>query len=234
MLQLHGGELMPYLDQKTPVTHIVASNLTAKKRIEFERFKVVKPEWVVKSVEEGRRLDWRDFRTGDRWPEQRTQPCPCTGTLVQVQVQTEAAWAMGKGQSPEDTGRLGREGAINFTASAEPAAINSSLVPHREDLHASSHHGDTLLENQPPAALATARLQADEDISNNDATVESHIGDEPQRSKKKLETPVGTKSDGHRSVGSTISTALISGTKDIDQIPEAHVPRREDIPFARH
>lgn len=286
MLQLHGGELMPYLDQKTPVTHIVASNLTAKKRIEFERYKVVKPEWVVKSVEEGRRLDWRDFRcdadaTGamkagalapreavglkrtrsataaeERDVEEEGQEREQEKSNVSVVGQDWRSMARtensamslyrhsgagagtngggvgpwGKGSRQKTLAGWAEKAPSTSRASAEPAAINSSLVPHREDLHASSHHGDTLLENQPPAALATARLQADEDISNNDATVESHIGDEPQRSKKKLETPVGTKSDGHRSVGSTISTALISGTKDIDQIPEAHVPDAKTFP----
>lgn len=66
LIHLHGGELMPYLDQKKPVTHIVASNLTAKKRIEFKDYKVVLPSWIMESINQAKRLDWRDFRcTGD-------------------------------------------------------------------------------------------------------------------------------------------------------------------------
>ncbi|UZJ56577.1 hypothetical protein CBS101457_005897 [Exobasidium rhododendri] len=65
ILHMYGGSLMPYLDQKTPVTHILASNLTAKKRIEFKDYKVVRPEWVTQSVQEGKRLDWRDFRCAE-------------------------------------------------------------------------------------------------------------------------------------------------------------------------
>ena len=65
LLHLHGGSLMPYLDQKTPVTHIVASNLTAKKRIEFKDYRVVRPEWITDSIAQQKRLDWRDFRCAE-------------------------------------------------------------------------------------------------------------------------------------------------------------------------
>ena len=53
---------MAYLDQKTPVTHIVASNLTPKKRIEFKDYKVVLPGWILESIELGRKADWRKWR----------------------------------------------------------------------------------------------------------------------------------------------------------------------------
>ncbi|CDW97106.1 hypothetical protein [Sporisorium scitamineum] len=62
LLVLHGGDLMAYLDQKTPVTHIVASNLTSKKRIEFKDYKVVLPGWILESIELGRKADWRKWR----------------------------------------------------------------------------------------------------------------------------------------------------------------------------
>ncbi|KAJ1023569.1 hypothetical protein NDA16_003186 [Ustilago loliicola] len=62
LLVLHGGDLMAYLDQKTPVIHIVASNLTPKKRIEFKDYKVVLPGWILESIELGRKADWRKWR----------------------------------------------------------------------------------------------------------------------------------------------------------------------------
>lgn len=65
LIHLHGGELMPYLDTKSPVTHIIASNLTAKKRIEFKDYRVVRPEWITQSIVQGKRLDWRDFRCSE-------------------------------------------------------------------------------------------------------------------------------------------------------------------------
>jgi DNA repair protein REV1 len=45
---------MQYLDGKTTVTHIIASNPTPKKKIEFRRYRIVKPAWVVDSVKAGR------------------------------------------------------------------------------------------------------------------------------------------------------------------------------------
>ncbi|PWN38412.1 DNA repair protein [Meira miltonrushii] len=65
LIHLHGGELMPYLDTKSTVTHIIASNLTAKKRIEFKDYRVVRPEWITESIAQGKRLDWRDFRCSE-------------------------------------------------------------------------------------------------------------------------------------------------------------------------
>ncbi|SAM83093.1 related to DNA repair protein MUS-42 [Ustilago bromivora] len=62
LLVLHGGDLMAYLDQKTPVTHIVAPNLTPKKRIEFKDYKVVLPGWILESIELGSKADWRKWR----------------------------------------------------------------------------------------------------------------------------------------------------------------------------
>ncbi|KAL8956247.1 MAG: hypothetical protein Q9193_006177, partial [Seirophora villosa] len=61
----HGGGFMQYLDGKTTVTHIVASNLTPKKKIEFQRYRVVKPAWVVDSVQAGRLLPWNSYRVVD-------------------------------------------------------------------------------------------------------------------------------------------------------------------------
>lgn len=58
---LHGGRFLHYMGSKRSVTHIVASNLTAKKRIEFENSKVVTPEWIVNSVEAGKLLAWQDY-----------------------------------------------------------------------------------------------------------------------------------------------------------------------------
>ncbi|KAJ9648967.1 deoxycytidyl transferase [Coniosporium tulheliwenetii] len=61
----HGGGFMQYLDGKTTVTHIIASNLTPKKAVEFKRYRIVKPAWVVESVKAGKILPWDAFRVLD-------------------------------------------------------------------------------------------------------------------------------------------------------------------------
>ncbi|GAA97632.1 hypothetical protein E5Q_04310 [Mixia osmundae IAM 14324] len=73
-LALHGGTYVPYLDRKSLVTHILASNLTPSKRVEFKDYKVAKPSWIVESIKAGKRLDWRDYRLGDAPAETDMRP----------------------------------------------------------------------------------------------------------------------------------------------------------------
>ncbi|SCU91076.1 LADA_0F07976g1_1 [Lachancea dasiensis] len=64
---LHGGQFMHFLSGKTSVTHIVASNLTSKKKLEFAKYKVVTPAWIVDSIAADKRLPWQKYAliTGD-------------------------------------------------------------------------------------------------------------------------------------------------------------------------
>ncbi|SCU84487.1 LANO_0C01486g1_1 [Lachancea nothofagi CBS 11611] len=66
-LVLYGGQFLHFLSGKTSATHIIASNLTSKKRIDFQNYKVVTPSWVIDSVAAGKRLPWQDYAllTGD-------------------------------------------------------------------------------------------------------------------------------------------------------------------------
>lgn len=67
----YGGGFMQYLDGKTTVTHIIASNLTPKKKIEFSKYRIVKPAWVVDSIEAGKLLPWDAYRGVDEGVAQR-------------------------------------------------------------------------------------------------------------------------------------------------------------------
>ena len=67
----YGGGFMQYLDGKTTVTHIIASNLTPKKKVEFSRYRIVKPAWIVDSIEAERLLPWDAYRVVDEGPGQR-------------------------------------------------------------------------------------------------------------------------------------------------------------------
>lgn len=61
----HGGGFLQYLDGKTAATHIIASNLTPKKKVEFRRYRIVKPAWVVDSVKASKLLPWDGYRVVD-------------------------------------------------------------------------------------------------------------------------------------------------------------------------
>ncbi|KAK2766297.1 deoxycytidyl transferase [Arachnomyces sp. PD_36] len=67
----HGGGFLQYLDGKTAATHIIASNLTPKKRAEFRKYRIVKPAWVVESVKSGTLLPWDSFRLVDEGSSQK-------------------------------------------------------------------------------------------------------------------------------------------------------------------
>ena len=67
----HGGGFMQYLDGKTAVTHVIASNLTPKKKVEFAKYRIVRPAWIVESVNAGRCLPWESFRLVDEGVTQK-------------------------------------------------------------------------------------------------------------------------------------------------------------------
>jgi len=67
----HGGGFLQYLDGKTAVTHVIASQLTPKKKVEFAKYRIVKPAWVVDSVQAGRLLPWENYRVVDEGVNQK-------------------------------------------------------------------------------------------------------------------------------------------------------------------
>ncbi|KAK5046432.1 hypothetical protein LTR84_008235 [Exophiala bonariae] len=67
----HGGGFLQYLDGKTAVTHVIASHLTPKKTVEFARYRIVKPAWVVDSVKAGKLLPWHSYRVVDEGVTQK-------------------------------------------------------------------------------------------------------------------------------------------------------------------
>src|SRR5258706_322211 len=62
MITSNGGLFHAYLDTKGLVTHVVASNLTGVKVHQLKHMKIVRPEWIVDSVQQGVRLPWQDYR----------------------------------------------------------------------------------------------------------------------------------------------------------------------------
>ncbi|EDU39787.1 DNA polymerase IV [Pyrenophora tritici-repentis Pt-1C-BFP] len=95
----HGGGFMQYLDGKTTVTHIIASSLTPKKAVEFRRYRIVKPAWVVDSIQAGKLLQWNQYRIVDEGEKQKVLAFDNGNITAQANIkargyreQTDASW----------------------------------------------------------------------------------------------------------------------------------------------
>ena len=83
----YGGGFMQYLDGKTTVTHIIASNLTPKKKVEFSKYRIVKPAWVVDSIQAGKLLPWENYRVVDEGVNQQILGFKNGGIISQANSQ---------------------------------------------------------------------------------------------------------------------------------------------------
>ncbi|ODV91470.1 hypothetical protein CANCADRAFT_42122 [Tortispora caseinolytica NRRL Y-17796] len=61
IISSRGGVSIQFLNGKTAVTHIIATQLTPRKMEEFRKCKVVKPQWVVDSAAAGKLLPIFDY-----------------------------------------------------------------------------------------------------------------------------------------------------------------------------
>jgi len=95
----HGGGFMQYLDGKTTVTHIIASSLTPKKIVDFRKYRIVKPAWIVDSIKAGRCLPWDQYRVVDEGERQKVLQFDGGNVVSQVnnkargyRDQTDTSW----------------------------------------------------------------------------------------------------------------------------------------------
>lgn len=109
MIVSYGGGFMQYLDGKTTVTHIIASNLTPKKKVEFSKYRIVKPAWVVDSIGAGKLLPWDAYRVVDEGVGQQILGFDHGNVVSQAnrsqtgyRGQTDTSWYTGQVQKLAD------------------------------------------------------------------------------------------------------------------------------------
>ncbi|CCE64486.1 hypothetical protein TPHA_0H02830 [Tetrapisispora phaffii CBS 4417] len=61
LIVIHGGKFLHHMTSKGRVTHIVATNLPLKKRVEFAKYKVITPEWILDSVKAEVLQPWQEY-----------------------------------------------------------------------------------------------------------------------------------------------------------------------------
>ncbi|KAI1774017.1 impB/mucB/samB family protein [Hypoxylon cercidicola] len=87
----HGAGFLQYLDSKTMATHIIASSLPPKKMVDFNKYRIVKPAWVIDSIKAGKLLPWSDYRVIEETPRQKTLRLNGNGLSTQSSPQSPLA-----------------------------------------------------------------------------------------------------------------------------------------------
>lgn len=166
----YGGGFMQYLDGKTTVTHIIASNLTPKKKVEFRRYRIIKPAWVVDSVKAGRLLPWDAYRVVDEGIGQQVLGFDNGNVISQINTQTgsykdqtDTSWYTGQVKGVADElnliGRSNDEWEMSL-----PNAPHASVTDNDElgntTPNVSEETGPHELEAQPSMADQSPVLNA--------------------------------------------------------------------------
>ncbi|TGJ85078.1 hypothetical protein E0Z10_g3680 [Xylaria hypoxylon] len=126
----HGAGFLQYLDSKTMATHIIASSLTPKKMVDFNKYRIVKPAWVADSISAGRLLPWTDYRVIEETPRQKTIKLDGNGISTQTRTQ-QSPLSIYREQTDNSfyTSQLKRfSGALNSSPSRSRSEAADTLV----------------------------------------------------------------------------------------------------------
>lgn len=185
----HGGGFMQYLDGKTSVTHIIAANLTPKKAVEFRRYRIVKPAWIVDSVNAGKLLPWDEYRVLSEGPGQRLLGFDQGKVVSQINTQQrgyrdqmKTSWYAGQVKdTAEDLGN-------NQSTESPVGQPSLSSVINDDDVHkqpmkeaepADETYGEPLGSFEVTSSLEDALRQAGEGERLQGVGQESHLEGQP-------------------------------------------------------
>ena len=164
----HGGGFMQYLDGKTTVTHIIASNLTPKKKIEFQKYRIVKPAWVVDSIEAGKLLPWDAYRVVDEGIGQRVLGFDNGNVISQVnnldrgyRDQTETSWYTG--QVRDVANQLNSRGPeSSYPSSQSPLDARDTYGERRNSGYISADPADDIFDDEIPFSDSSEGVESEE------------------------------------------------------------------------
>ena len=175
----YGGGFLQYLDGKTAVTHIIASNLTPKKKVEFRRYRIVKPAWVVDSVKAGRLLPWDAYRVVDEGIGQQVLGFENGNIISQINSQTggykdqtDASWYTGQVKSVADelnlVGHSNGDSAMSLSNASATSFVDvydlGNLPPNlSEEIEPPNIEAQPSIADQSPVLYARDHSDVDDE-----------------------------------------------------------------------
>lgn len=246
MIVQHSGGFLQYLDGKTMVTHIIASNLTPKKREEFKRYRIVKPAWVVDSVKAGKLLPWNEYRVLDEGVAQRVLGFDNGQVVSQAskrtqgyREQTDASWYTSQLKSTATNTEAKGKAAFRSTSPiAEPSAediedddefdlpeITSSVEEalREADRSHSDHKSDDVVQTSPPTsppavakAIKEREVQADDNHQSIDGETQQRDSEAKPAQKSALLPRQGSQEPSY-------THSLIRDSAILKSIPQAEL-----------
>ncbi|KAF8749926.1 DNA repair protein [Rhizoctonia solani] len=95
----YGGQFHAYLDRKEMVTHVITSNLTPAKALEFKNMKVARPEWLLDSIAANKLLPWAKYQ----WSESYQSSSPIQSATPRTPALTLSIRPLGASPEHSDT-----------------------------------------------------------------------------------------------------------------------------------
>jgi DNA repair protein REV1 len=189
LIVTHGGGFLQYLDNKTAVTHVIAANLTPKKRVEFARYRIVKPAWVVDSVKAGKVMPWENYRAVDEGEKQKVLGFQDGNIVTQANTQrhtyreqTDASWYTSQMRGVVND--LGSDAQAGSSVNINDIEDTFDSDPLRQGKGTSSTEGDDEIPN--------TKVGADESFGiNDDLFNDLEDGQEPKQEADAPDTPSG-------------------------------------------
>jgi DNA repair protein REV1 len=243
----HGGGFMQYLDGKTTVTHIIAANLTPKKAIEFRRYRIVKPAWIVDSVAAGKVLPWDSYKVIDEGSGQRLLGFQDGKVMSQANTQqrgyrdqTNTSWYTSQVKSVAEY--IDDEDGAQFPSSQNVTANGTSF--YMGNL-ADQPQGNTVENVQPkgkidesPSSSGAFEVTSSLEEALNNAAAAGQVIQEPPKKESTPEAPseysnhfdeITTPSKAETNSTNEIKSSHVTSSTKIQEIPDAgghpHEPR---------
>ncbi|KAK8138420.1 DNA repair protein rev1 [Apiospora sp. TS-2023a] len=152
----HGAGFLQYLDSKTMATHIIASHLPPKKMVEFSKYRIVKPAWVVDSIQAGKLQPWSDYRVIEETPRQKTLKFDGMNLASQANTQTSPL----AGYREQSNNSYYTNQLKGFAEAIDGASTHNSS-PAQSHMHAPSKY-QAVGANNFPSAPAKSEAKKDE------------------------------------------------------------------------